>query len=95
MKLLRTLDIQVGERYYVIPFPTVPGFIVAVVVLAKALARVAHDREFTVSGVLIAQAIDMKFFFAWVCLGVFIKLAEYSSHTERMLSCLGWDFQNS
>jgi hypothetical protein len=42
MKLLRTLDVQVGERYYVIPFPTLPGFIVAVVVLAQALAVILY-----------------------------------------------------
>jgi len=31
--LIRHLDIQYRDRYYVIPFPTLAGFIVAIVVL--------------------------------------------------------------
>ena len=31
--LIRHIDIQYGDRYYLIPFPTLSGFIAAIVVL--------------------------------------------------------------
>ena len=31
--LIKHFDLQIGERYYVIPFPTLAGFVVAVIVV--------------------------------------------------------------
>jgi hypothetical protein len=33
MRFFRVVDIQVGEHYYVVPFPTLAGFIVLVAVV--------------------------------------------------------------
>jgi hypothetical protein len=41
--LIRHIDIQYGDRYYLIPFPTLAGFIVAIVVLVVAWYVVQAD----------------------------------------------------
>jgi hypothetical protein len=49
--LIRHIDIQYGDRYYIIPFRTLAGFIVAIVVLVVIwyaglrLTHAAHFRQ--------------------------------------------------